>query len=953
MYKFLRKKFAESINTVDVPEQFEWGKWLREPLSESLNIGRIISALTNYKPLLSFDFPEVNSFTFKTQKVKLYKSKRKFSLPRSKTVKVFFRLSHSQAKKINIFNTDAGKIIFSSSFDNEKLTNIILLKDKKGQEYYLDLTTSVASFDFHSREISLKEITFELSNSKSLNFETIIDKPAFDNPFNKISEGTIKPELLKEGILIAENYSNNSFQINYICLDEIPEVFDFEISNVNNIIEKLDKEALINEINAIPVQYLTDKPLTRKFEIHYIHFTQAQTYSLTDIQFIDDATVSNYEFLIKQADILEESSNAIFSNNSFEIQVNNYNGNPGDLKNISNICGANFKFTVDKEFINNNSIKETIAGLLTPEKIIPEKLEVTCDFLYSFQKEGAEFLANNKIAFLNDELGLGKTYQVISAVNALLTAKKCEKFLIICNLGDIGNPNFNDGWSGKLIELANEISFSIVQGDEKERKLIWMEEKKLFITDYKTLIKDFNNENINSKIIESFKCIIFDEAQTLILHKKMLSPFLDLQNSNTIYTWFLSGQINTPISTELKYCENLSIMKLNRTKIEMYDELPEVMGQDVWLELDDEQRIEYENTLALGQEKIGKLLQTANPFIIQSNVFTLLHQLKQLCNFASQKKCSFKTDCLLEQIETISKNNKKMIIFSQYDKMGIQKIEEVLKSAKIKYLLLHSGMSLHELEAAKRKFNDDKSIHVLLNGIKSMRSSIDFPTVQYLVHFDQWWNPATVWKMEESVNLPENENINVYNYFVKNTVEEKIKELLLKKGLLKREIVEFLSAETINSMISTDEWTQILEIGKNGLTTNELKKINKYSLQKSVENLSIDELGKKTEMLFSRLGFKNLFLNRGNLDGEINIIGTLLENNSKIKVVVKCLFSDQIDIENIMEYIEATQNNKNLGKNFIIHFNGLEDKLPYQLQKKIILINKELFTNYLVNFRLI
>ena len=154
-------------------------------------------------------------------------------------------------------------------------------------------------------------------------------------------------------------------------------------------------------------------------------------------------------------------------------------------------------------------------------------------------------------------------------------------------------------------------------------------------------------------------------------------------------------------------------------------------------------------------------------------------------------------------------------------------------------------------------------------------------------------------------------------------------------------------------MISTDEWTQILEIGKNGLTTNELKKINKYSLQKSVENLSIDELGKKTEMLFSRLGFKNLFLNRGNLDGEINIIGTLLENNSKIKVVVKCLFSDQIDIENIMEYIEATQNNKNLGKNFIIHFNGLEDKLPYQLQKKIILINKELFTNYLVNFRLI
>ena len=68
MYKLLRKKFAESINTVDVPEQFEWSKWIREPVSESLKIDRIYSYLSDDQPVLSFIIPEINSFPLKLKK---------------------------------------------------------------------------------------------------------------------------------------------------------------------------------------------------------------------------------------------------------------------------------------------------------------------------------------------------------------------------------------------------------------------------------------------------------------------------------------------------------------------------------------------------------------------------------------------------------------------------------------------------------------------------------------------------------------------------------------------------------------------------------------------------------------------------------------------------------------------------------------------------------------------
>ena len=176
------------------------------------------------------------------------------------------------------------------------------------------------------------------------------------------------------------------------------------------------------------------------------------------------------------------------------------------------------------------------------------------------------------------------------------------------------------------------------------------------------------------------------------------------------------------------------------------------------------------------------------------------------------------------------------------------------------------------------------------------------------------------------------------------------------KGLLRKDIIEFLSAESINEMISLDEWLEILGISNSSKDTEQkIENEDKWNqlFESKLKELSIDELSKKTEILFSRLGYKNLSLTKGNSEGEINIIGTILENNNKIKMVAKCLFSSELDVETITTYIETFKNDKNQGKNFIIHFNGLEEKLPYHLKKEIILINKDLFINYLINFRLI
>ena len=976
MYKILRKKVATSINTVDAPEQFEWGKWLRQPDLESFTIAKITSGLSNYKPDLSFSLPQTDSFDFRTSKVKLYKSKKKFSVAKEKTIKVFFKLTKPLSRKIKIFEADTGKIVFSFSMDKENSKYYNSVKNIK-EAILLRTNSPLKSLEFHSIKTVLRDILFESINSETINIQAEIKRPVIKSTFIKVDEESLKTELAKEKFSLSKELYGEIFQPEFLTLNIIPLVKNFEIPNVNILIDKLNKDKSSRKTDNVSIKFLNDKPPIEEVKILKSENPKVLDYwkensnlkipatFTNDFCFQNDSSTYTYVFRLGKVSISEESFSEISLNYPMESWETPISGEVLSQYTKSevedkNIISENEDLSVNVDEIakgNEGSFKEIISNILKPGIAESEKVEIQDQFLLNFQREGAELLANNKLAILNDEIGLGKTYQVISAVKTLFNAGRIDKILIICSQGDIGLPCFDEGWAGKLKELADEITFSIIQGDAEERNLTWQESKNIIISDYDTFFNDFNEGNVSSKILESFNCLIFDEAQNLIPRLKIFSRYLELKNPNT-YLWFISGQLtfSNHFKNELNFQQNNSIIELGRNKKETYRELPEVVRQDIWHELDEEQKIEYGNILSIGRERIEKLLQTGNPFIIQSNVFTLLHQLKQVCNFASQKNSSPKSDYLINHIENVINNDKKMIIFSQYEKMGVNKLVNVLNSNKIKYQLFHSGMSLNELTAAKKKFTSDKKTNVLINGIKSARTGITVPEVQYIVHFDQWWNPASLWKTEGSISNPEDESVNVYNYFTKNTIEEKIKTVLLRKGLLRKEIIEFLPVETINEMVSLDEWIEILGIGTSSEETipENNKTLNSTnSITKALDTLSLDELSKKAEILFSRLGYKNLFLNKGNFEGEINIIGTMMENNSKTKIVAKCLFSDQIDIENIMEYIEALKNDKNLGKNFIVHFNGLEDKLPIQLKKDIILINKELFTNYLINFHLI
>ncbi len=466
MYKIIRKKVAASVNSVDVPEQFEWGKWLRKPDSESLTVSKITSSLSNFKANLSFNLPETNSFNFQTKKVKLFKSKKQFSLPKEKTIKVFYKLGKSSTKKVKIFDADSGKIIFSSSYNQKSqgldsireikepvvlsnlnlireikepitLSNLNLIKEVKESFALLKSKTVTTSIVFQSTKTKLKELPLVSSYPKIIEIKIEISKPASKNHYTDIDANILNQDLFEKQLFLERSISNNTIQPVFIFLNEIPSIKNFDIPNVNQLIEALDKDETSKKTNIVPIEFLNDKPQIKRIKILNSDNPKISTYSYElnkskkTISFSNEALITNnnstypYLFQMDNSSILGYSFEEIFKDYScknWDIPLGGesiiLNPEQGiEEKNIS--PNNDIKDEIEK-VLNDDSFGEIISEILKPEIIQPDKITINDDFLYDYQREGAEFLASNKIALLCDESGLGKTYQAISALKSLL-----------------------------------------------------------------------------------------------------------------------------------------------------------------------------------------------------------------------------------------------------------------------------------------------------------------------------------------------------------------------------------------------------------------------------------------------------------------------------------------------------------------------------------------------------
>jgi len=786
MLKQVRKKIASSISNSDEPEQFLWNKWLRAPITEYEVVTSPGVQIYDTENLNEWIIqPTLQQERFGFSRVRVSKKIEKYFVPKIKTHNVFFGFGETINQLVKISENNPLKFRYIAKLEQKDADIFMNLKKGDSKETSIKLNPQQ------------KESAFKLKSTKAENIELPRNKPGSQKPKNLVENQemlsakvhvnekenlvNLKPEiinieLLKFDDLGRSKSSGKEIPASFAPINEKTQISKIDVQSPDKLIKSLDYSEK-EKNKTIAFDKVKSSPKIYKVKTSGIENINAPVYYLKDIHPKGVNVINNNADITKYFEMPEK------------IEVIN------PLTAVSIESGGNLL----------SSILQPSTGLkeVDKEEILFE--------LFDFQKEGAEFLTENQHSLIAEELGTGKTIQAATAVRILFKQKSIKSAIVICPQFDVGNIEATkgtgnpSGWAGHFFIHAPELSINIIAGDEINEKLEkqsltkkWGDEASVFIIGYSSLIKSINYEIIDKERLKKFDCIIFDEVQNLI-SKNITTYFSGLEGSKSKYIFGLtslpSGLIKNGIEPLFK-TEKCKLEILQRKKSDAGKELPAIIKQDYWLELDANQKIEYTNILSQGRDKLAQLVQAGNPFLIQSNVFTLIHQLKQACNFFSSSESSPKSELLLEQLEVISKTKKKALIFSQYDRMGTQRLEQVLKKAGISSMVYQTGMPAREMEKITRNFRTSRDTTALIFGLKAGGQNINLPDVHYTIHYDNWWNPITLWQLEEKINCPEKgEPINIYTYLNTDSVDLRINEVLAKKGLLEKNIIENLNPE--------------------------------------------------------------------------------------------------------------------------------------------------------------
>ncbi len=387
------------------------------------------------------------------------------------------------------------------------------------------------------------------------------------------------------------------------------------------------------------------------------------------------------------------------------------------------------------------------------------------------------------------------------------------------------------------------------------------------------------------------------------------------------YIWFLSAiqnlKFNKKFLEAFQFTQKVSFNFFGKDLGEIQGEDPKSIIKNIWLELDEMQLFEYQEAISQIKEELAVLFDSPNPLRFQTNIFTMIHKLKQILNFSAFRNISPKANLLIEQAEAIYRNKKKAIVFTQYDENGMKKIEKALEMNNIKYIAGRNGMSIEELKESLDTFYNKRGVTVFLTNLKPSRIKIDLNKVPYIINFDQWWNPVTNWQNEEDLGLNEivHSPVIVYNYQIKNTFEDDLQRVLADKGFDSSYLFDNLKSETVSELITPEDWLSIF-----GLNEDYNKVLNSERTKLFNKLQAIDLNGYKgiIKYFFSFLGYRDISVMDIDDEPMFYIIGTAKKGTTPVNLHGKCLLTTNLKKEDYEEVIHFKPAANEIKRKFVI-----------------------------------
>lgn len=590
----------------------------------------------------------------------------------------------------------------------------------------------------------------------------------------------------------------------------------------------------------------------------------------------------------------------------------------------------------------HNSISDKIKHILSPIIDLQwEDVVNQLNFLKEYEIEGAKFLTENNFAILTDELGIDKKTQLLAAAKFLLRSGNINSVLCITqnkklNDSSVGRKfEYDYGWESILLKKFHDLHYTIISSDKNNI------ERQTHVTFLPINLLSSGSFELLKKL-RRFDLIILDDLIAAFSSKEIIDQIINKIEPE--YLWITSDIVNEGINetllNEFDFGSKVKFSHLGRN-LDSIKSDSETLRKEVWFDLDEMQVFEYEEAVNSAKDELIKTFETMNPFKFQSNIFTLIHKLKQILNFSSFRNISPKGTHLIEQLVSISRNRRKALIFTQYDENGLKKIDQILTNNDLKFVIIKNGATIEEIKKSVEDFYNRKEICALVTNLKPAKLSVDLSKISYIINFDQWWNPVINWQNETELKLdnPRNNKIVVFDYYIKGTFEEELKYFLHSKGLHQKDVFEFVKNEVIADMIPASQW---LKFYGHNVEDDESNKELYEELVSFIEQTDLAKFKEMVQLVLTSIGFKDIEILDIKHEPSFYITGSAKKGKHKFELQAKGIMSDRVTLADYEEMLTIQNKEKNSKR--LLFANCEIEKIE---TNRITFIDKYLLANYI------
>ncbi len=444
--------------------------------------------------------------------------------------------------------------------------------------------------------------------------------------------------------------------------------------------------------------------------------------------------------------------------------------------------------------------------------------------LRDYQIIGVKWLYNlDKTGFggiLADEMGLGKTIQVIFYIKQILLEEKDAKFLIVVPTSLAYN------WDREFTLHSDDIKRVVCSGTKNKRMEILnnTENVNVIITTYGLL-----REDEELYLTKQFHSVIIDEAQNIknnlagitktvkkiMADTKFALTGTPLENSVlelwSIFDFIMPGYLANLTKFQSKYrikdfneTTDILIKGLNRQikpfilrrkKEDVTKELPEKLINNIFIDLDSEQKKLYVAELERVKEEMDKAMMDGGMSKVRFIILTLLTKLRQICIdpsiiYENYTGNSNKMLTLNSIVNEYIQNNHKILIFSSF-RSALNIVKQNLTKINIKSYMIDGSVNSQKRMDMVNDFNKNDEVKVFLIMLKSGGTGLNLTSADVVIHLDLWWNPqAENQATDRAHRIGQTKNVEVIHLITKGTIEEKILDLQSKKQMLSDKIID-------------------------------------------------------------------------------------------------------------------------------------------------------------------